>query len=127
MTDQTFTDFDAELRRTFATAEGPVDDGFSVAVAHRVAAKERGAQLGAWARLAALLVAGGAAAYGVIALIRELGPMLMAQFGMEVVTLQSALANANAGEAVSSMMLTQMLIVLGLGAGGVAAYRAVSE
>jgi hypothetical protein len=127
MTEQSFDAFEADLRRAFAGIEDPADDGFAMAVSRRVARRERGAELGVWARAAAFAVAGAAGATAVFALAQTAGPMLMAQFGMTFVTVQSALAAGDWSTGAASMVMTQALLALGLGAGGVAAYRAVAD
>ena len=126
MTDLTHA-FEADLRRSFAAIEDPVDDGFSFAVSAKVGQRERAAKAGMWARAAAFALAGGAAAFGVISLVQGVGPALLTQVGFGVLAVQSALAGGDFSQIGASAILGQTLIALGMGAGGVAAYRAVSE
>ncbi len=122
------TDFDALLKRSFAEAHEPADDGFSVRVSHAVARSEQVARLrnafqtGAWA------VAGGAVLFGAYGLIMNLAPDVLTSLGFGMSRAHQVITGpgANAMQAVSAGM-TQILLVTGALAGGLVAYRATQE
>jgi hypothetical protein len=122
------TDFDALLKRSFAEAHEPADDGFSVQVSHVVARKERVArvrnafQTGAWA------VAGGAVLFGVYGLVMNMAPEVLASLGFGMSRAHQVITGpgANAMQTVSAGM-TQILLVTGALAGGLVAYRSTQE
>jgi hypothetical protein len=126
--------FDAELRRSFAEMDEPLDDGFSVSVTHRVAGKERSARAIQVGHQVAVGAAAVALAFGGFSLLQAFGPELMASVGLELARAHGALSQAE-GASFQPMSvfasfggaLTQLLLAAGAAAGGVAAFRAVQE
>jgi len=127
-------DFDALLKRSFAEAPEPADDGFSVnvgrVVAHRVqAAKARNA-----AYSVGMAAAGAAICYGAYALASVYGQEIAATAGLELARVHGALSSTPSVGGVAQGMLqsfgaglTQMLLVFGALAGGAVAYRSAQE
>lgn len=119
-------EFDADLKRAFAALEDPADDGFSVAVVHRVARKEQARSVKGWAHLGAFVVAGGAFAYGVIGALQALGPGLMAEFGLGLAQAHGALSTGSLSAGMGAL-LTPFLLAAAIGVGGLAVARAVTN
>lgn len=124
------TDFDALLKRSFAEAPEPADDGFTVNVARAVARRERAAQSWSAFQLSAVTVACGALAYGVYAMMGAFGQDLMAMAGLEVARAHSAISSApSIGSAAQGLMqsmsasMTQILLITMALGGGAVAYR----
>jgi TRAP-type C4-dicarboxylate transport system permease small subunit len=128
------TDFDALLKRSFAEAPEPVDDGFSVQVTKAVAHREAAAKT----RNAAYVVGMGAAcaamAYGGYSLVAAFGQEAMALAGIEIARAHAAVSNApSIGGAAESIVqslsagMTQILLVTAALAGGAVAYRAAQD
>ncbi len=122
------TDFDALLKRSFAEAHEPADDGFSVNVSRAVGRSERLArirnsvQTGAWA------VAGAAVLYGVFGLAMSVAPDVLTSLGFGMSRAHEVITGpgANMAQNISAGM-TQILLVTGAIAGGLVAYRATQE
>ncbi|MBI3437748.1 MAG: hypothetical protein HY054_03690 [Proteobacteria bacterium] len=122
------TDFDSLLKRSFAEAHEPADDGFSVSVTDAVTRTERLARLrnalqtGAWA------IAGVAVLFGVYGMIMNIAPGVLTSLGFGMLRAHQVITGpgANAMQAVSAAM-TQILLVTGALAGGLVAYRATQE
>ena len=124
------TDFNALLKRSFAEAREPADDGFSVNVGHAVARRERAAKARGAFQIAGVTVACGALAYGAYAVLAALGPEVAASAGIEIARAHGAISNApSIGGAAQSMLqsmsagMTQILLVTMALAGGAVAYR----
>lgn len=129
------SEFDAFLKRSFAEAHEPADDGFSVNVAHAVAHREKTLQLRTWAQNIAMAAGGAVALYGLYTLLAAFAPPLVGTAGL---TLQDLYLSATAvsGDAAGSTLgtlqslgagLTQVLLIAGALAGGAVAYRAVQQ
>ncbi len=127
-------DIDALLKRSFAEAHEPVDDGFSVRVSHGVARAERAAQVRNVAYSVGMAAGGAAVAYGLYAVASVYGQQMLADAGLEVARMHGALASApSAGTAAQGLMqsvgagLTQILLTVGVLTGGFVAYRATQQ
>ena len=128
------TDFDALLKRSFAEAHEPADDGFSVTVGHAVARRETALKTRNAFQLGGVAVACGALAYGAYALLNVFGQDVLAIAGLEVARAHGAMNSASSmGVAAQSLLqsasvgLTQLLVVSLALAGGAVAYRASQE
>ena len=124
------TDFNALLKRSFAEAHEPADNGFSVNVGHAVARREATAKAHGAFQIAGVTVACGALAYGAYAVLAALGPEVAASAGLEIARAHGAISNApSLGGAAQSMLqtmsagMTQILLVTMALAGGAVAYR----
>lgn len=125
-------DFNALLKRSFAEADEPADDGFTVAVTQTVARREASSVLRSRAYAVAMGVAGLAVFYGVYALASVLGPQVMATAGLEIAQAHGALASgpSEAGQGVLQSMaagLTPLLFITAALAGGAVAFRSVQQ
>ncbi|MGD9965735.1 MAG: hypothetical protein AB7T59_04395 [Hyphomonadaceae bacterium] len=130
------SDFDALLKRSFAEAHEPQDDGFVVNVTHRVAAREADLRVRGYLQVGAVLVGAAAASWGLYSFAGAFGQEFLASAGLEVARAHSALSSAptvDAGAATQSFIqslgagLTQILLVMGALAGGAVAYRATQN
>ena len=135
------SDFDALLKRSFAEADEPQDDGFSVNVAHAVARSEKALQLRSVFQSAGMAVGGAAALYGAYAFVGAFGQDVLAAAGLEIARIHGALsaapsvadATGDAAGATGGMLasvgagLTQVLLFAGLLAGGAVAFRAARQ
>ncbi|MBL8532125.1 MAG: hypothetical protein JNK94_10355 [Hyphomonadaceae bacterium] len=128
------TDFDALLKRSFAEAPEPADDGFTVQVNRRVVQREAQAKLrqNVWA--VGMAAAGAAIAYGLYALMQVFGQEILATAGLEVAQAYGALSSAPSvsGQAQSLVQslgagITQILLITAALAGGAVAYRATQD
>ena len=88
-------DFDALLTRSFAEAHEPVDDGFSVRVAHVVARRERTGQVRTVVYAFAMAGAGAAVAAGLLAIGNVFAPTVIDNAGLQLAHAQSALATTS--------------------------------
>ena len=122
------TDFDALLKRSFAEAHEPADDGFSVHVSHVVARNERVARIRNAAQTGAWAVAGVAVLYGVFGLAMSVAPDVVTSLGFGMSRAHEVITGpgANMAQTISAGM-TQILLVTGAIAGGLVAYRATQE
>jgi len=125
-------DFDALLKRSFAEADEPADDGFSVAVTHSVARREAAAAWRNRAYAVCMGVAGLAVFYGVYSLASALGPQVMAFVGLELAQANGALASgpSEVGQGILSSLgagMTQVLLISATLAGGAVAFRTVRQ
>lgn len=84
------TDFDAELKRAFALADEPSDDGFTQALSARVALAEGRRRLGRGVQSLLMGCAGGAGAFGLWRALEAVGPGLMAAAGPDLAMLVTA-------------------------------------
>jgi hypothetical protein len=135
------SDFDALLKRSFAEAHEPQDDGFSVNVAHAVAHQERALQLRTIFQNAGMALGGAAALYGVYAFVGAFGQDLLAAAGLEIARIHGSLSAApsvadTAGDAAGATAgvmqslgagLTQVLLLAGVFAGGAVVFRSVRQ
>lgn len=128
------TDFDALLKRSFAEAPEPVDDGFAVKIEHAVARRESALKARNLAQTIGLAAAGAALAYGGYAFYGAFGQELLASAGLEVARAHGALSSApSLGGAAQNVLhaigagLTQILLIAGALAGGAVAYRATQD
>jgi len=128
-------DIDALLKRSFAEADVPADDGFSVKVSHTVAVRERTAQVRTVVYSLGLAAAGAAIAYGVSAFAGQYGQQVMASAGIELARAHGALASApSPGAAAHGVLqslgagMTQMLLLtVGALTGGAVIYRQTQQ
>lgn len=128
------SDFDALLKRSFAEAHEPADDGFVVNVGHAVAKREASLKLRDYMQLGAVTVGAAAVSWGLYAVAGAVGPELMASVGLEVARAHAAVSTApDAGAAAQGFIqsmgagLTQILLVTAALAGGAVAYRATQD
>lgn len=128
------TDFDALLKRSFAEAHEPADDGFVVNVTHTVAKREDGLKVRGYMQLGAITIGSAAVSWGLYTLAGAFGQEIMASVGLEVARAHAAVSAApDAGVAAQSFLqsmgagLTQILLVTGVLAGGAVAYRASQD
>ncbi|MGE0739747.1 MAG: hypothetical protein AB7O98_00270 [Hyphomonadaceae bacterium] len=128
------TDFDALLKREFAEAHEPADDGFSVRVGHVVARRETAAKTRAIAQQVGMAAAGAAICYGLYSFAGTFGQEMMATAGLEVARAHGALSTAPSmsGAAQGLMQsvgagMTQILLITAALAGGAVAYRATQD
>lgn len=130
------TDFDALLKRSFAEAPEPVDDGFTVNIAHAVARNENALKLRNLAQTVGLAVAGAALVYGGFAFYGAFGQEAVATAGIEVARAHGALSAAPSsfGGAVQSALqslgtgMTQIMLMTAAAlAGGAVVYRTTQE
>jgi hypothetical protein len=125
-------DFNALLKRSFAEADEPADDGFTVKLTHAVARRESALRLRNHVYAVGMGVAGLAVFYGVYMLASALGPQLMASAGLEIAQAHGALASgpSEAGMGVLRSLgagMTQLLLITAALAGGAVAYRSVQQ
>lgn len=90
MTDM--SDFDTDLKRAFALADEPPEDGFATALAARVAASESRRRMGRGAQGLLMACAFGAGAFGIWQALQAVGPGLMAAAGPDLAMLVTAQA-----------------------------------
>jgi hypothetical protein len=129
------TEFDTVLKRSFAEAHVPADDGFSVAVGAAVVRRERAAKLGAALQAAALTVAGAAAVYALFPLLWTAGQDLLTSFGLGMANAQFALhtevptltSRAQGMAQTLSAAMGQIMLITAVLAGGAVAYRATQD
>lgn len=131
------TDFDALLKRSFAEAHEPADDGFVVNVAHAVAKREAGLKARGYMQLGAITIGAAAVTWGLSTFAGAVGQEFMAAAGLEVARAFSAVTNAGADAATSDTSqnffqaigagMTQILLITGALAGGAVAYRATRD
>lgn len=121
-------DFNATLKRAFAEAHEPADDGFTVHVTHAVARRERSVL---WLQnLQGLGIAAAAAAivYGLMGAFGAFGMELMAGVGLEVARAHGAITEASSFNfATIAAGMTQLLFVAAGLAGGAVVYRATNQ
>jgi hypothetical protein len=129
------TEFDAVLKRAFAEAHEPADEGFSVRVGHAVARRERMGQVYSAIQMAGIGLAGAAIAYGGYILASTFGQEFLANAGLEVARAHGALtgatpvATSQAQDWMQSLGagLTQVLLIVAALTGGAVAYRATQD
>lgn len=118
------TDFDALLKRSFAEAPEPADDGFSVRVGAAVDKRERMAKAMGVLNVGGTLVGALAAAWGGLMIVQGAAPEVLATLGLELARAHGAVS-ASPSVNLSAMAggLSQFLLVMGSLAGGVLVYR----
>lgn len=128
------TEFDALLRRSFAEAPEPVDDGFTVRIGHAVARREAALKARNVIQSVGMAAAGAVALYGAYGLVSGFGQDVMASAGLEIARAHGALSTApSLGAAAQSVMqslsagMTQILLIAAALAGGAVAYRSVQD
>lgn len=127
-------DFDALLKRSFAEAPEPADDGFTVKVGHAVARRETALKTRAVLQGIGMAAAGAVALYGVYGLVSGFGQEVMATAGLEIARAHGALSSApsisGAAQGVMQSLgagMTQILLTAAALAGGAVAYRSVQD
>ncbi|MFZ4122615.1 MAG: hypothetical protein ACOYKM_13230 [Caulobacterales bacterium] len=121
MTDSPFATSDeldaanAAMRRAFALADEPVEDGFGVKVSAAVASRQRRYRLGAGVRAVAMAVAGAAGGYGLLLVGGVLMPQIQAALGPSLLALVTA-------QAPMISIGAPLVMLLGAAAGAGAAY-----
>lgn len=128
-------DFDALLKRSFAEAPEPADDGFTVAVMRVVARREQALKARNWAFGLGWAAAGAAVCYAVYAALGASGVDLIAVAGDQIGAMRASVgeaapvADSFASSAMQSLSasLTYILLTLGALTGGAVAYRATQE
>ena len=117
----------ATLKRAFAEAHEPVDDAFVVAVAGRVAQRERMAVALSWLQVIGIAVGAMAAATGLFALVQPVFPQFLADAGLTFARTQGALATTEAPSftlpVIGAATLTQGLMIVAALVGGAAVVR----
>ena len=128
------TDFDALLRRSFAEAHEPTDDGFSVKVGHAVARRESAAKARGLAYALGMAAAATAVIYGVSGMVLPLGQELLASAGLEMARAHGAISSAPSISGVAQGVvqslgagMTQILLLTAALAGGAVAYRVTRD
>jgi len=130
------TDFDALLKRSFAEAHEPADDGFVVNVSHRVAKREADLKVRGYIQYGAMTIGAAAVSWGVYSFAGAFGQEFLASAGLEVARVHSAVNATPALDAGGAALgfiqsmgagLTQILLVAGALAGGAVAYRATQN
>jgi hypothetical protein len=130
------TDFDALLKRSFAEAHEPADDGFVVNVGHAVAKREASLKLRSYFQYGAITIGAAAVSWGLYAFAGAFGQEFMASAGLEVARVHGALSSApsvDAGGAAQGFLqslgagMTQILLITAALAGGAVAYRSTQE
>jgi len=128
-------DFDALLKRSFAEAPEPVDDGFTVKIGHAVARREAALKTRNLAQSIGLAAAGAALLYGGVSLYGAFGQEVLATAGVEVARAHGALSTAptfgGAANAVLQSLgtgMTQIILMTAAAlAGGAVVYRTTQE
>lgn len=122
-------DFDALLKRSFAEAPEPADDGFSVHVSKAVAHTEAAAKVRRFAQDVGLATAGVAVLYGAYALMSAFGQQVLAEAGLGIARAHGALSGVGSGQSLASMSagMSQILLITAALAGGAVAYRSAQE
>jgi len=122
------TDFDALLKRSFAEAHEPADDGFSAQVGYAVARGERGARIRNAFQTGAWVIAGGAVLFGLYGMSMNFAPGVLTSLGFGMSRAHEVLSGPGANMMqVVSAGLVQIMLVTGAIAGGLVAYRATQE
>lgn len=116
--------FDATLKRAFAEAAEPVDDGFSSGVSLAVARGEKAFVNRTIVQGVLMSAAAVAVGYGLLLFFQAIGPQIMASLGLELARAYGAVGSS-AGFDVNLMGLglTQIILVMSAVAGGAVLYR----
>lgn len=127
------SEFDALLKRSFAEAHEPADDGFVAQVSARVAKREKLAQMRVGTQMLGVAIGLAAAAYGLFELLAVFGPGFAATAGLEIARLHGAVSGGEpvsfAGIAQSmGAGMTQILLITGaVTAGAAVAFRSAQD
>lgn len=128
------TDFDALLKRSFAEAHEPLDDGFTVNVGHAVAQREAGLKVRSYIQYGAITISAAAVSWALYSFAGAFGQEIMASAGLEVARAHAAISSApDAGAATRGVLqsmgagLTQILLITAALAGGAVAYRSTQQ
>lgn len=131
------SDFDALLKRSFAEAPEPADDGFVVNVTQAVAHREAGLKVRGYVQYGAITIGLAAVSWGLYSVLGAFAPVgdeIMASVGLEVARAHAAVSTApDPGAAAQGFIqsmgagLTQILLVTAALAGGAVAYRATQD
>ena len=129
------TELDTILKRAFAEADEPIDNGFSVRVGAAVARRERAGEMRAAVHAIGLGIAGVTVLYALFPLLWSFAQDFLVSFGLEVARAQGALNTevplvANQAQGwlqATSAGLTQVLLIMAALAGGAVAYRAARD
>jgi hypothetical protein len=132
------TELDTILKRAFAEADEPIDNGFSVRVGVAVARQERAGEIRAAVHTICLGVAAAAVLYALLPLLWGFAQDFLVSFGLDVARAQGALSTdvpsvtnvtSQAQNWIQSMSagLTQVLLISATLAGGAVAYRAARD
>src|SRR5262245_52586955 len=111
------SDFDALLKRSFAEAHEPQDDGFSVGVAHGVARSEKALQLRNAFQTGSMVIGAAAVSYGVYTFLGAFGQEFLAAAGLEVARLHGSLSSASVGDAAGNAAGEAQTLLTTMGAG----------
>ena len=133
------TEFDTILKRAFAEAHEPVDDGFAGRIGQAVARRERMAEVRTAVQASGLCFAGATLLYAFYPLGWGFGQDVLASFGLEFARAQGALNSevplvtssvANQAQGVMQSLgigLTQIMLAAAALTGGAVAYRAAQD
>ena len=129
------TDFDALLKRSFAEAHEPVDDGFTVKIEHAVARREDALKVRNLTQTVGMATAGAALVYGAFAVYGAFGQEILATAGLEIARAHGAIASASSAgspaqgilSSLSAGMTQIMLMTAAALAGGAVVYRSTQE
>ena len=123
------SEFDALLKRSFAEAHEPADDGFSVQVERAVARQEAVNRLRNGVQTAGLAIAGAAVLYGLYGMVLSFTPDIMTSVGFGVARARAVIGGGPAEDLMRSVtaMLPQIMLVVAALTGGAVAYRATQD
>jgi hypothetical protein len=128
------SDFEALLKRSFAEADEPVDDGFSARINARVSRRVSDGRLRQAAQAFGLAAAGAVAVYALVGLFGHQGQGVLDAASLEVARAQGALSAAAPLSGVGrdllqsmSAGLTQILLATAAMVGGAVAYRSTQD
>lgn len=114
--------FETSLKRAFAEAPEPADDGFVFAVTGAVARREKALQARGVVEAFGMAAGATAVLYGVAQFAIGLAPSMLASAGIELVRAQGTLTSLGSFNLTAG--LTQVLLALGVLGGGAVVYRA---
>ncbi len=121
-------DFNATLKRAFAEAHEPADNGFTVNVTHIVARREKSVLWLLSLQGIGIAIAAAAVVYGLMGAFGAYGMELMAGLGLEVARAHGAMTQVSSFDFASlAAGLTQILFVAGALAGSAVVYRASQQ
>jgi hypothetical protein len=129
------SDFDALLKRSFAEAHEPADNGFSLRVSHAVERREAALKLRNAVQAVGWAVAAGALGYAAYAMTSAFGVDLVSTAGDQIGEVRGVLGQAPAASSgftdsliqSASASMTYVLLSVAALAGGAVAYRATQE
>ncbi|MBC7770376.1 MAG: hypothetical protein H7124_16470 [Phycisphaerales bacterium] len=129
------TDFDALLKRSFAEAHEPVDDGFTVKIEHAVVRREAALKIRNLAQTVGLAAAGATLLYGGYAVYGGFGQEVLGAAGIELARAHGALNSAptvgataqDVLQSIGTGMTQIMLMTAAALAGGAVLYRTTQD